>query len=70
MIKVVCYVKECSNPDDVLLHNDICVESINDDYDGIFIRPKKVMISVGKSAYIVEARDMITAIENCMNNNT
>ena len=72
MIKVVCYVKEYSNEgklvDGNLLHHDICVESVNDGPPSIFMSNKKVIISVDNISYIVNGEDMITAIQNCLNN--
>lgn len=69
MIKVVCYAKELSNDQNLRLKNDICVESMTDDCPSIFEQPKKIILSIDKKSYVVKADDLITAVENCINNN-
>lgn len=62
MIKVVCYVKELSEDQNLGLKNDICVESMTDDYPSIFEQPKKIILSIDKKSYVVKADDLIAAI--------
>lgn len=69
MIKVVCYVKDFNNESDLEYHHDFCVESVMDDWPQVFAKPRKVLLTIDKTSVLVEAEDLMSAIQNCINNN-
>lgn len=69
MIKVVCYVKDFNNESNLEHHHDLCVESVMDDWPQVFAKPRKVLLTIDKTSVLVEAEDLMSAIQNCINNN-
>ena len=69
MIKVICYVLDLNNDSDLEHHHDLCVESVMDDWPQVFAKPRKVLLTIGKESVLVEADDLMSAVQNCINNN-